>query len=338
MDHFGILKRALKITWRQRALWVFGFLLALAGSGAGGGFRGYTFGGGRPGMRPQSGRFNLFGEPFRLPQPDWPFPSLARGEAIAVIGVLVLFILFIVVIFTIVRYLSENALIKMVDQAEETGSAGTAREGFRKGWSRPAWRMFLADLVVGIPVILFALFLVAIGLSPLLLTTVNAAGMRALGLVLTIPLMFLVIVALIVVSVVVNLVLNFAHRELALAGKGTIEAISSAYGLIRRHLSDVGMVWLLMAAAGIGWGLVMIPVAIIFLVLALIMGGGPALALHALQAPLWLALLVGIPLGLVAFVIPVTFVAGLFQTFKSTVWTLTYREVRVKEVVAPAGG
>ena len=38
MDHVKILKRALDTTWRYRALWIFGIILALTtGGGSGGG-------------------------------------------------------------------------------------------------------------------------------------------------------------------------------------------------------------------------------------------------------------------------------------------------------------
>ena len=35
MDHTRILGRALRITWRYRALWVFGIILALVSGGGG---------------------------------------------------------------------------------------------------------------------------------------------------------------------------------------------------------------------------------------------------------------------------------------------------------------
>lgn len=40
MDYFDILKRALKVTWKYKALWVLGFFVG-AGSGGSGGSSGY---------------------------------------------------------------------------------------------------------------------------------------------------------------------------------------------------------------------------------------------------------------------------------------------------------
>ena len=37
MDHFKVLKQALETTWRYRALWVFGILVALTTTSRGGG-------------------------------------------------------------------------------------------------------------------------------------------------------------------------------------------------------------------------------------------------------------------------------------------------------------
>ena len=38
----------------------------------------------------------------------------------------------------------------MVDEYENTGTKMTVREGFRIGWSRTAWRLFLINLIVNL--------------------------------------------------------------------------------------------------------------------------------------------------------------------------------------------
>jgi len=330
MDHIGILKRALKITWRNRALWVFGVLLALAGGGGGSGFR-YTFGGG-PGRGGGSDWAGI--HPFNFP--DGPFHPGAFIPSWATVAGIVAIVLFVIVILmivsTIIRYLSENALVKMVDQVEVTGETGTVGEGFRKGWSRPAFRMFLINLVIGIPTAIVAIFLIMVGLSPLLLFLLGGTGAQVLAVVLTIGLMLLVIGVLIIAGIVLGLLTRLAFREVALGDKGVFDAIRDAYWLIRRNLSDVGLIWLLMLAVGIGWGLIMIPVVLLLLVLAGVLGGIPAALAYTLTQSIGLTTLIGAPIGLLTLFVPLLFLSGLYVTFVSSVWTLTYRELIAKEV------
>jgi hypothetical protein len=339
MDHLGILKRALKITWRQRALWIFGVLLALPASGSRGAqslryaFSGNDYGGGLPQMMDRL--------PFNQPNqwPGWHWPTLNPGAIVAIVIGAILVVLMLIAISLILHYLSTNALIKMVDQAETTGSAGTVGEGFRKGWSRPAWRMFLADLVIGVPFVIAATALILVGLAPLLLLTVEATGARALGIVLTVGIELIVILLIMLAGVLIGLLVTFTQRELALGNKGTLEAIGAAYALIRHSLKDVALVWVLMLGAGIGWGVVMIPVVLALLLLAGVIGGGPGFALYAATRSLPAALGLGLPLFLLVFLVPTLFLSGLYYTFVSSVWTLTYREIVAKEtppVEAPA--
>ena len=50
----------------------------------------------------------------------------------------------------IARYVSETAVIRMVDEYEATDSKMAIRQGFRIGWSRTSWRLFLINLIVNI--------------------------------------------------------------------------------------------------------------------------------------------------------------------------------------------
>jgi len=334
MNHMDVLKRALRITWRNRALWVFGILFALTGGGAGSGFRGYSFGGGDGG----SSQASNFQRPWFFRGGDWPFggrlPSIDWPAVAGIIALILMFILVLWIISMIIRYVSDNALIRMVDHIEETGSSDTVGEGFRKGWSRPAWRMFLIDLVVGIPFAIVAIALILLGLAPLLLLTIDAAGVQVLSIILTVGAMLLMIALLVVAGAIIDVLLRIAHRQTALAGTRTIESISSAYRLIRQNLKDIGLIWLLMVAVGIGWGLLMIPVFLVVLILAGAVGGIPAALIYTATKSIGWAAAIGAPLGLLTLFAPLVFLGGLYAAFSSTVWTLTFRDVQTLDAAA----
>jgi hypothetical protein len=85
--------------------------------------------------------------------------------------------------------------------------------------------------------------------------------------------------------------------------------------------------WLLMAGIRIAFSIVLIPVFFILLGIAALAGGGLGYALYAATQSLGAALAVGAPIFLLLLGIPMTLIGGLFETFKSSAWTLVYREV-----------
>ena len=329
MDHIGVLKRAWHMTWRYRVLWVFGIILALTTSrgGSGGGGQ-YNFGG------------DDFASPggFATPQ----IPPEVIGLLIAVGLALACLFLILIVVGTIARYVAETALIRLVDDHEETGEKRSVGQGFRLGWSRAAWRIFLIDLLIGIPVVLAFILLFLLALAPLLLWTTGSNAAGAIGTVATVGLVFLFIFLAIVVAVVLTLLLKFFHRACALEDLGVIDSVKEGYGVVRRHLGDVAVVWLLMVGVGIGLAIVMFFAVLLLLALAVLLAGVPALLAGGLsslafEGPVsWiLAAVVAAPIFLLVMVLPLLFLGGLIEVFKSSVWTVTYREARALEGKEP---
>jgi hypothetical protein len=338
MDHFKVLKRAWEITWRYRALWVFGIILALTTSrgGRGSGNNGvqYTFG---------SEDFPFRGGKFSIPEISPPQVSAEITGTLIAIGIgLACLILLLIVVTVVARYVARTALIRMVDDHEETGQKRGVRQGFRMGWSRAAWRLFLIDLVVGVPLVLAFILLFLLALAPLLLWTTGSRPAGVVGTVATIGLFFLFLFLLIIVALVVTLLMHFFRRACALEGLGVIESIRHGFDVVREHLKDVAIMWLIMIGVSIGLALAMIFVVLLLVVLGVLLGGLPALLVGGLASqafpgavPWILGAAIGIPIFLLVVVVPMLFLGGLAEVFKSSVWTLTYRELRALEVMEP---
>lgn len=324
MDHIKVLKRAWEITWRYRVLWVFGIILALT-TGRGG--RG-------PQLNLNGKDFAPGGEfsPLEIVPPEVPATLIAIGIGLAC--VIVILIIALIIASVVARYVAETALIRMVDDHEETGEQRSVRQGFRMGWSRTALRLFLIDLLIGLPVALVFILLFALAFSPLLLWTMDSKAAGIIGTVAAIGLFFLVVLLAIVVNAVISLLMRFFRRVCALEEEGVIESIRQGYGVVRQHLKDVGIMWLIMVGLGIAWVIVMIPVAILLVAVGAIMGGFPALLVGGLASlafegavPWILAGAVGLPIFILVMTAPTLFLGGLVEVFKSSVWTLTYREL-----------
>jgi hypothetical protein len=320
MNHGKILARAWTLAWHSRALWLFGFLFALAG---GGGMQ-FTSGGGNPGGGSGTG-----------PNRPGPFPNFSFSQVnwnvVVEIAVGVLIALLVLgVLVTIIRYLAETALMAGANEIESTGAALTVRRGFRLGWSRPAGRLFLTDLVIHLPLAIGALLLMAAAALPLLLWLSRQLPLGILGTVMTVGLELLVILALLAVGLILSVVMPYLRRRVVLDQQGPLAALRQSAGLVRASLLDTGLMWLLLAGIRIVWSLVMVPVIIVLIVLATIVGGVPAGVAYLVSHSWVWPLVVGLPLFLLVFVPLTAFVTGLFETYVSTSWTLTYREAMSK--------
>lgn len=312
MDYVSIIKRAAAITWRHKVLWVLGILLALSsGSGSGNPFT-YTFNGDGAGMLPPG--FD------RWTMPD---PALIAGALLLVCGVG----LVLTVVLVIVQYVARTGLYRATDAIAETGVAPTWRAGLRLGWSQRAVRMFLLDLVVGIVVFLAALLLLALGATPLLLLIFDNEVLRVIGIAATVGLEVLVIMLIVVAAIIVSVLQQFWRREIALANRSVGQALTVGTQLARRKVGDVTVFWLLMAAIGLGLGLVLIPVILAAGAAGLVVGGGLGYALYSLTDSVAGAVLVGLPLFLLIVVVPLLVLQGIYLVFEASAWTLVYRDV-----------
>jgi hypothetical protein len=338
MDHMKVLRRSLEITWRYRVLWVFGILLALTSGGGGG--NGSARGGS---FSPPPGNQGSGAAPFRgFQMPNIP-PEVV--STLIVVGIALACVLILLSIASvIVRYVAETALIRMVDDHEETGEKRSIRQGFRWGWSRTSLRLFAIDLLVFVPLVVAFILLLLLALAPLLLWATHSQAAGIVGTVTTIGLVVLFVLVFIVVIAAASLLVHFFRRVCALEEVGVVESIRRGYALVRRHLKDVVVMWLIMVGLTLGWAILMIPVLLLLLLVGVVLAGGPALLVGGLAGmasrggplPWLLGGAVGLPIFLLVLTVPMLFLGGLWQIYRSGVWTLTYRELRALEAVQPA--
>ncbi len=332
MDHIRILRRAFEITRFYRALWVFGVLIALTTS-HGGGNGGGGGSGNRPGPTP--------GQPPSIPNFHWPtIPPQVLSTIIAVGVGLICVLLLLGIGFTILRYLSQTALIRMVDGYETSGERVSVRQGFRLGWSRGAFRAWLANLLFFVIGFIITILLLLLAAAPLLLWLTRDTTAGIVGTVITIGLAMLVILMLIIVGTAVSLWMQMIIREIVLGGRGVLEGIRSGWQILTRHLGDVLIMGLILFGIGLGLFIVTIPIFFLLAATGVLAGGLPALLAGGIAnifvhgtTPQIVAATVGVPIFLAVLFIPLAFLSGLAETFYSTTWTLTYRELLALEAV-----
>lgn len=359
MDPIKILRRAWYILWNYRVLWIFGLIFALATAG--------SFGGnGNNGIRYQSDENNQQPTPQSIQE---FFRNLNRemeklfnqgipeidisGEMLTtflwVIGVFIVLMLVAGIIVAIARYVSETAVIRMVDEYENTGTKMTVRQGFRIGWSRAAWRLFLINLIVHLPLILMFILFFIVGLIMLSIIGNSNITLNPVSVAAMVGLVFFVIFIVIILSILLNLLRHFFWRVSVLEDVGVGESLQRGFAMVRENWKSVGLMWLVMIGFGIAWAIVSIIAFIITIPLVIVTG-----IIAAFVAAIPALLLVGLfnlflsgPLPWIAaglFILPLFFLIafspwlllGSWQTvFTSTVWTLTYRELKALPVLTP---
>ena len=350
IDPIKVLKRAWHILWNYRILWLFGLILAMTtggGNGGGGGNSGYRFSGGNGNQT--GGNIDRWFQEFFRPLNQMPEQQLIN--ILIWIGVgLLCFFLVIGIIFAIARYVSETAVIRMVDEYEASELKVGFRQGWKYGWSRTSWRLFLINLLVSLPAILLMLFFLLLGIGVYFLASGGSEFAKVTGIVAGIGLFFLLLFVVILLEVVLKLLREFFWRVCALENAGVMESLKRGFELVKRNWQSVGLMWLVMIGLGIGMAIAMIilffiliPLYIVMAIPAVIVAGIPALIVFGitnlfLSTPLAaiVALIIGLPLFFMVAFSPLVLLGAWVQVFKSSVWTLTYRELLVLDDLTSA--
>jgi hypothetical protein len=355
IDPVKILQRAWHILWNYRTLWVFGLILALA---AGGG--------------PSGNGDNNNGVQWRADGHDYPTPSygspqeffqdmgrqiqdafregipalhISGGQLTAflwTLGVFVLFMILVGIVISIAYYVSVTAVIRMVDEYENSGTKMNVRQGFRIGWSRRAWHVFLINLIVHLPGLLYSLALLIAGVMIAISVFNGEMNFNPVALAITAILVVLGFFGVLIVTFILMLLRPFYWRVAVLEDAGVGESLRRGWAMVRENWKSAGVMWLVMIGLGIVW--IAVSIILFFITLPLLL---VTAAVAAVVVALPGLLLVGLfstylsgwlpwaaaGLFLLPLFFPIAFspwvVLGSWQKiYTSTVWTLTYREIK----------
>ncbi len=363
MDYGKILSRAWRILWEYRALWIFGLILALTASSPGA-QSSFTFndtsipkGTGpviEPGTSSPGGDVDTF-EEFLEELKNLKMEMLVQAledeglppEVIPlVIGIaigLFVFALIAGVIMTVLRYIAQVAVIRMVNDYEDTGEKMSVRQGWRAGRSRSAWQFFLMNLAIGIPVFVGFLVLLLVALLPLLLWGKGeTAGI--FGTIATVGMVFLLVFFTIVLVTVLETLKQFFRRVCVLEHLGVRESIRQGYALAKRNWKSVGILWLIIVGINLGWAAIIVPISVLVVVISLALAGGIGVLVYGALSLMLAEIIAQIIAGVLALLLLICIAAGVLgfigsfrEIYISTVWTLCYRDLRALRKLEPEG-
>lgn len=361
IDIEKILKRSWHILWNYRVLWVFGILLAIT---MGGGSSGNN--GGNSSYRYNADQRDFSQSPSYSNMPEWmrefvqwfeediapllQYPQEHLATWIWIGIAFVLFILIISVIVSLIRYPSETAVMRMVDEYEQSGTKFGFRQGWKLGWSRRAFRLWAIDFILGLPVFAFFAIMLVVGIVIYIVTTQMSVIVGVVGTVAAIGAFFVALFIFVISMVFLGLLRNFFARAAALEGMGVVESFRYGWEMFKGNWKSAGVMWLVMLGIGIGFAIagfilffLLIPAYVLMALPAAIIAFLPGItafgivaAFFSVPVGLLIAAIVALPLFFMVVFSPLLLVSGWYHIYQSNVWTLTYREIKALASVSPA--
>jgi hypothetical protein len=360
----NLLKRAWQILWNYKVLWFFGLILALTGAGGSSG----GSGGSSNYRQSYSGNnnFNGFNGIDRFtPRGDLPAwmndmgnwfnlkvlplfatPEKALQTAIIIAAIFIGFCIVMGLLFALLRYPAETATMRMVDDYDATGNKLKFKQGWKLGWNVRAFRVWLVDLLLGLPGLLFVAILLGLGI----LFAVNASTMTdrvAPGLVVGIGLFIVFCLAFGLFMAALGLLRQFVSRAAAIDGMTVGAAFAEGWRMFKRYFKHAFLVWLVLLGIGIGFGFaamivffILIPAYAVMSIPGAVLAAIPGAIGFGITSiftngwlPWLVAALVALPVFLTVVFSPLSFVSGLYVIFDSNVWTLTYRQFKLMDSI-----
>jgi hypothetical protein len=292
INFLSILKKAWGITWSNKYLWWFGFLISLSSGG---------------------GSFN-----YSFDQAEWKkmsqteigasitdFMDAHLGIIIAAVSILFVLILILAVISLIAR----SGLIKSVQKIDR-GETATFKGGFSEG-KKYFWRIFLIGLATGF----FILCLLAVLAIPIIFLIYNKN--YAIGGLLAF-FAFLIFIPILITASFTRL---FAGLYAITSDLGFRDAVEKGYALFRQNIAASLVQSLIFLALGLIFGLGILFLLIPFGLIMFLVGG----LFYLVFQKIGLAIAIGI--GLFIFIPALFFLRSIYETFTQTVWFLFFHEI-----------
>ena len=317
---FGdIIKRAWRITWRYKALWILGLFAGLTGWGGGGGWSGGG-GGGSTG----NARFgDVFGPNFDLRNLPLGVRSLIPVALVVIAGLVV-----IGVVWGVLAIGARGGLVYAVNEAEE-GRAPSVGAAWSVGFGR-FWSLLGLGFMLQVPLLLVGLAVAVAVFLPLFGALLRGGtpqraliapicGAIAIGL----PL-------LVVGSFVLGIMYALGVRFIVLDRVGAVQAAKQGYRAFRMRFKDNALMWF------ITWGLNLVSGVVLAIPIVAVFVAAAIPSVIAARDQHWGALAGSIGLGLLVIIVIGLFYAAVWGTFTSALWTIFYRRLTGREVVVSA--
>lgn len=306
MDYGELITRAWNITWKNKFLWVLGFLTALTSAGSNSNSFQYTF--------DESDFMNN--------------PQMAAQMGALAIGLVCVFMIIGLVLW-LLSIAARGGLIDGVNRIDD-GESVTLGEAFSAG-TNAIWRLIGVYILAYLPMIILSMIIVGI----VAMTVGSAFAMGAMSqnpeeimnlIIGSMGMLWLCVCMLICIMIPVGIVLTFiaefAARGTVIQKLGITDSLSHGWNIFKDNLGAVLLIWLLMFVIGIivsiALGIVMVPLSLVIfapMITSMFMDG----SMGGLSMT-W-SIMGGLCLGIFGALF-----MSVIQAWMSAIWTLAYKE------------
>lgn len=311
MDYVGTIRRGWELTWKNKWLWLLGFLAAL-GSGS-------SFGS-NSNFQTGSGDLGANGSSI---SPEM-LTALAGGA-------LLLCCVFVVIgiLLWLVSLASKGGLITAVSELDR-GEASSFGRAFRQGWRKLLPLIGMTLLLFAIPIILTIVLVVGFaGTFAAAIAAGTSMESDALaGILGTAGVVFLCLLCLLIpLSLVFSLIYAFAYRGIMLRGMSVMDSIRHGWRVVRENLGEILLLGLLFFIVNL---------VISFVAAAIIGLLGVSTGLFSLMmtgSELTTTQIVGAGVGILVTILIFAVISAIVTAWRSATFTLAYEQWTGKDVL-----
>ncbi len=330
MKYIEIIKDSLNTCWRHEALWVFGMILTLVGQGD------FSF------SVEYQERYHYPSTPGEMPDLPTPidnplFTNFFENPIPYIIGFTILGLVFWI-FSNFIGCFSRGALIKMVDEIEQTGTTSV-----RRGWElgkHEVKSLFALAVVFAVPQLIILLPATISGLVIILqmisvfgqvfsagaIPSVEEMNARVTSIL---PTLFTGLACFFpticiggIINAAIKLVNKIAARSCVLENLGVMDSVKRGWYITRRNIGYTCLNWLVWAATSGILGLVAAIPALLFWV--------PAAKAFLHNDWSATSIVAGLVTGLYFVLVGIIF-GGILSSFNSTLWTKLYKWFLARE-------
>jgi hypothetical protein len=201
------------------------------------------------------------------------------------------------------------------------------------GFSFAALKLSLIDFIILTVLLLLTPLLFVPSLIPALIAISGNPTAILASILLMSALSLLGLAAMIFLWIGGRITRELACRACCMERLGVLDSIRRGFRLTCTRLRHVGLTWVVLLGLDLAYPLLVVPVLIQLMAFGLILGGllalglGSLLALALAKATAWMiAMITGAVLFVLVVALPIVFLGGLREVFRSSAWTLTFRE------------
>lgn len=313
MDYIENLKKALKIVWKNKFLWILGFITSfVVGNGSGGSSGNYNF----SDLASNGTKGNL------TPTPNLKdLENLGGADPTIFIVLIICFFLVVIILSVIFIYFGHRGQSGLIQSASLLDDGQSSN--FSSAWGlgkKKIWSIWGQKIVLSLPMLIFIIPIIIV--TVIISLSSNEASIAPFFILFIVLLCCFAIIALIY-GLFLQMLMPITIREMIFENLGIIESIKKGFSIFKKNLKDVAVSYLLEFVATIPYSIVSFIVMFVLLItvfLPAVLGG------IALQSPiLMVALICG---GLVIVWAIGSVISSALIAFQETYWTIVYKKLK----------